>query len=161
MTALQERIRDDMKQAMRAGNKQRVDALRLILAAIKQYEIDNREKAATLSIEENDNQLASILQKMLKQRKESIKQYESANRHDLAEQEAFEMNIIQTYLPPPLSLSEIDALIQTAIQLTKAHSVGDLSKVMAELKPLLHGKADMAVVISRIKHFLNLDSSLH
>ena len=142
--SLKDRIQDDMKVAMRAKDKQRLGAIRLILAAIKQREVDER-------IELNDGQTLAVLEKMLKQRRESLAQYQSAGREDLAAQEAFEIALIQTYLPTPLSEAELDALIADAIAATGAQSVRDMGKVMAVIRDQAQGRADMAAVSARVK----------
>jgi hypothetical protein len=138
------RIQEDMKSAMRASDKRRLGVIRLILAAIKQREVDER-------IVLDDTQVTVVLDKMLKQRRESISQYEQAGRTDLAEQEQFEMEVIQAYLPQPLSPAEIDALIGQAITETGASGIKDMGKVMALLKPQLQGRADMSAVSAQIK----------
>ena len=142
--SLKDRIQDDMKAAMRARDKQRLGAIRLILAAVKQREVDER-------IELNDAQVLAVLEKMLKQRRESLAQYQSAGRADLAAQEAFEIDLIQAYLPTPLSEAELDALIARAIAATGAQSVRDMGKVMAAIKDQARGRADMAAVSARVK----------
>lgn len=138
------RIQDDLKQAMKARDKQRTDALRLITAAIKQIEVDER-------VEVDDDRLVQILTKMAKQRKESITQYQKANREDLIAQEQFELDIIATYLPEALSEEEINAHIEQAIASTGAETLRDMGKVMGQLKGKLQGRADMALVSSLIK----------
>lgn len=142
--SLKDRIQDDMKAAMRAKDKQRLGAIRLILAAIKQREVDER-------IELNEVQTLAVLEKMIKQRRESLAQYQNAGRADLADQEAFEIDLIQAYLPAPLSEAELDALIVHAIAATGAQSVRDMSKVMAAIKDQAQGRADMAAVSARVK----------
>ena len=142
--SLKDRIQDDMKTAMRAKDKERLGAIRLILAAIKQREVDER-------IELNDVQVLGVLEKMIKQRRESLAQYESAGRADLAAQEAFEIELIQSYLPAPLSEAEIDALVADAIAVTGAQSVRDMGKVMALIRDQAQGRADMAAVGARVK----------
>ena len=142
--SLKDRIQDDMKAAMRAKDKQRLGAIRLILAAIKQREVDER-------IELNEAQTLAVLEKMIKQRRESLTQYQSAGREDLAAQEAFEIDLIQGYLPTPLSEAELDALIARAIAATGAQSVRDMGKVMAAIKDQARGRADMAAVSARVK----------
>lgn len=137
-------IQEDMKTAMRAGDKRRLGVIRLILAAIKQREVDER-------IVLDDTQVLVVLDKMLKQRRESISQYELAKRTDLAEIEQFEMGIIQPYLPQPLSTAEIDTLIAQAVMETGAAGIKDMGKVMALLKPQLQGRADMSAVSAQIK----------
>ena len=141
---LKDRIQDDMKTAMRARAKERLGAIRLILAAIKQREVDER---ITLS----DGQTLAVLEKMIKQRRESLAQYQSAGRADLAAQEAFEIDLIQSYLPAPLAETELEALIGEAIAATGAQSVRDMGKVMAILREQAQGRADMAAVSARIK----------
>ena len=142
--SLKDRIQDDMKAAMRAKDKQRLGAIRLILAAIKQREVDER-------IELNEVQTLAVLEKMIKQRRESLAQYQNAGRADLADQEAFEIELIQAYLPAPLSEAELDALIVHAIAATGAQSVRDMGKVMAAIKDQAQGRADMAAVSARVK----------
>ena len=142
--SLKDRIQDDMKAAMRAKDKQRLGAIRLILAAIKQREVDER-------IDLNEAQTLAVLEKMIKQRRESLAQYQSAGREDLAAQEAFEIELIQAYLPTPLSEAELDTLIAHAIAATGAQSVRDMGKVMAVIKDQARGRADMAVVSAQVK----------
>ena len=142
--SLKDRIQDDMKAAMRAKDKQRLGAIRLVLAAIKQREVDER-------IELNEVQTLAVLEKMIKQRRESLAQYQNAGRADLADQEAFEIELIQAYLPAPLSEAELDALIAHAIAATGAQSVRDMGKVMAAIKDQAQGRADMAAVSARVK----------
>ena len=142
--SLKDRIQDDMKTAMRAKEKERLGTIRLILAAIKQREVDER-------IVLDDGQVIGVLEKMIKQRRESLAQYESAGRADLAAQEAFEIELIQSYLPAPLSEAEIDALVADAIAVTGAQSVRDMGKVMALLRDQAQGRADMAAVGARVK----------
>ena len=145
--SLKDRIQDDMKAAMRAKDKQRLGAIRLILAAIKQREVDER-------IELNEAQTLAVLEKMIKQRRESLTQYQNAGRADLAAQEAFEIELIQAYLPAPLSEAELDALIARVIAATGAQSVRDMSKVMAAIRDQAQGRADMAAVSAQVKtHF--------
>ncbi len=142
--SLKDRIQDDMKTALRAKEKQRLGAIRLILAAVKQREVDER-------IDLNEAQTLAVLEKMIKQRRESLAQYQSAGRADLAAQEAFEIELIQSYLPAPLSEVELDALIVHAIAATGAQSVRDLGKVMAVIKDQAQGRADMAAVSAQVK----------
>ncbi len=142
--SLKDRIQDDMKAAMRAKDKQRLGAIRLILAAIQQREVDER-------IELSDAQILAVLEKMIKQRRESLTQYQNASREDLATQEAFEIELIQSYLPAPLSEAELEALIAHAIAATGAQSVRDMGKVMALIKDQAQGRTDMAMVSARIK----------
>ncbi|HHJ14124.1 MAG TPA: GatB/YqeY domain-containing protein [Gammaproteobacteria bacterium] len=142
--ALKERIQQDMKDAMRGGDKPRLAAIRLINAAIKQREVDER-------IELDDNQVIDVLGKMAKQRRDSLEQYEKAGREDLAETERFELSVIQSYLPQPLDDAEIDTLIEQAIAATGAASMKDMGRLMGQLKPKLAGRADMGAVSARIK----------
>ncbi|MEF3192865.1 MAG: GatB/YqeY domain-containing protein [Halothiobacillaceae bacterium] len=146
-STLKVRITDDMKASMKAGDKPRLAAIRLILAALKQKEVDER-------ISLSDADVIAVLDKMSKQRRESIEQYKSAGREDLVEQESFELEVIQSYLPAPLSDAEIDALIAEAIAATGANSVREMGAVMGKLKPQLQGRADMAQVSARIKSAL-------
>lgn len=143
-SALKTRIQDDMKAAMRAGEKERLGTIRLILAAVKQQEVDTRLELA-------DADVITILDKMTKQRKESIAQFSKAQRNDLVDKEEAELVIIQTYLPQQLSDAEIDSLIEDAMKSTGASSVKDMGKVMGLLKPQLQGRADMGQVGARIK----------
>ncbi|MDS4028721.1 MAG: GatB/YqeY domain-containing protein [Candidatus Contendobacter sp.] len=144
---LKNRIQDDMKAALRAKEKQRLGAIRLILAAIKQREVDER-------IDLSEAQTLAVLEKMIKQRRESLAQYRSAGREDLAAQEAFEIELIQSYLPAPLSEAELNALIAHAIAATGAQSARDMGKVMAVIKDQAQGRADMAAVSTQVKtHF--------
>jgi len=141
---LKDKIREDMKAAMRAGEKGRLGTIRLILAAVKQREVDDR-------IELDNNQVLEILDKMQKQRRESISQYEAAGRDDLAAQEASEIALIQEYLPQQLDQGEIESLIQAAITDSGAESMRDMGKVMGILKPQMQGRADMGQVSGLIK----------
>lgn len=142
--SLKARIQEDMKDAMRSGDKRRLGVIRLILSAVKQREVDER-------IELDDAQVLAVLDKMLKQRRESLAQYEQAGRADLAEQESFEIGVVQNYLPQPLSPAEVDALIVAAIAETGAAGIKDMGKVMGILKPKLQGRADMGAVSGQIK----------
>lgn len=146
--SLKDRIQDDMKTAMRAKDKERLGAIRLILAAIKQREVDER-------IELNDVQVLGVLEKMIKQRRESLAQYQSAGREDLAARESFEIEVIQSYLPAPLSEADIDTLVANAVAVTGAQSVRDMGKVMALIKDQAQGRADMAKIGARVKAHLD------
>lgn len=143
-TNLKQRITEDMKQAMRTQDRQTLGAIRLILAAVKQVEVDQR-------IVVDDATLIGILDKMAKQRRDSITQYQAANRSDLVEQEQFELSVIQQYMPTPLAENEIAQLITEAIQSTQAQSIKDMGKVMAYLKPKVQGRADVASVSNKLK----------
>ena len=141
---LRERVQEDMKSAMRSGEKERLATIRLILAAIKQREVDER-------ITLDDVQCLSVIEKMVKQRKESIVQFEAGNRADLVAKENSELVILQAYLPTQLAESEVDALIASAIAATGATSIKDMGKVMGIVKSKAAGKADMGAVGARIK----------
>jgi hypothetical protein len=141
---LKQKIQDDMKSAMKAGDKQRLGIIRLILAAIKQREVDER-------IEMDDQQILVILDKMLKQRRESITQFQRAKRDDLVAQETFEVEVCQQYLPAALSLAELADLIEQAITQTEALGAKDMGKVMAWLKPHIQGRADSKAVSVQVK----------
>lgn len=143
-TSLKQQIQEDMKIALRAHDKQRLGVVRLILAAIKQVEVDER-------IEVDDTRITQILNKMIKQRRDSIAQYDQAKRDDLADQERLEVKIIQTYLPEPLSETDIDRMVSEAITKVGATSVKEMGKVMAELKDKLQGRADMTQISAKIK----------
>lgn len=144
MELLKDRIKEDMKASMKSGDKARLGVVRMILAAIKQVEVDER-------IELDDARVIVVLDKMLKQRRESIKQFRDANREDLAVIEEAEVIVIQDFLPQPLTEGEIDAMVAQAIADTGAKSVKDMGSVMALLKPQMQGRADMTVVSARIK----------
>jgi len=142
--SLKERITDDMKAAMRSGEKERLGLIRMITSAIKQREVDER-------IMLDDPQVLSVLEKMIKQRKESVAQFQAGNRPDLADKEAAEILLLQTYLPAQLSDAELDALIGEAVSSSGAASIKDMGKVMAIIKSKAQGRADMAAVGARIK----------
>ena len=146
--SLKDRIQDDMKTAMRAKDKERLGAIRLILAAVKQREVDER-------IELNDVQVLGVLEKRIQQRRESLAQYQSAGREDLAARESFEIEVIQSYLPAPLSEADIDTLVANAVAVTGAQSVRDMGKVMALIKDQAQGRADMAKISARVKAHLD------
>jgi uncharacterized protein len=141
---LKQQITDDMKAAMRAGDTRRRDAIRLLQAAIKQREVDER-------ITLDDAAVISVIEKMLKQRRDSITQYESASRHDLADAEKYEVSVLQAYMPQALSDSEVDGAVSEAISATGAKGQQDIGRVMAVLKPRLSGRADMGKVSSLVK----------
>ena len=142
--SLKDKLQQDMKDAMRGGDKPRLGVIRLILAAVKQREVDER-------IELDDAQITTVLDKMSKQRRDSLEQYEKAGRDDLAGQEQFELDILKSYLPEQLGDAEIDALIEEAVQATGASSMKDMGKVMGQLKNKLQGRADMGAVSGKIK----------
>jgi uncharacterized protein YqeY len=145
--ALRERITEDMKSAMRAGDKERLGTIRLALAAIKQREVDER-------ITLDDPQVLGVLEKMIKQRREAITQFASGGRADLVTKETAEIDVLQAYLPAQMNPAEIDALIAEAIAATGAASIKDMGKVMAAVKPKAQGRADMGAVSARIKQKL-------
>ena len=142
--ALKSRINDELKTAMRAKDKARVGVLRLVMAEFKRIEVDER-------IDLDDARVITVLDKMLKQRRDSIEQYTNANRPELAEIEAAESVVIQEFMPQPLSDAELDNLISAAIAETGASDMRDMGKVMALLKPEVQGRADMADISKRIK----------
>lgn len=145
--SLKHRIQEDVKNAMRAQERERLAVLRLVTAAIKQKEVDER-------IELDDAQVLAVLDKMAKQRRESLDQYRQAGRDDLAEQEAFELGLIQTYLPEQLDEDELAALIKTTIAETGASSIKDMGSVMNALRPKVQGRADMKSVSQSVKTHL-------
>lgn len=146
---LKERITEDMKSAMRSGEKRQLGVIRLALAAIKQIEVDDRIESL------DDAQVITVLDKMIKQRRESISQYQKAGRDDLQEQEEYEITILQPYLPEALSESEINAIIDQAITDTGASSIKEMGKVMGIIKPKMQGRADMGKVSGQIKERLS------
>lgn len=142
--SLKARINDDLKAAMRGGDVPRRDALRLLTAALKQREVDDRKELG-------DADIIAIIDKMLKQRRESIAQFEKGGRQDLADQEKFELGVLQAYMPQSLSDAEIESAVTSAIQETGARGAPDMGKVMAVLKPKLAGRADMGKVSALVK----------
>lgn len=146
---MKERILNDIKDTMRAKDTKKLGVLRLVTAAIKQIEVDERKTV------EDDAQILVILEKLLKQRKESIIQFQLAKRDDLIAQEQFEIDIISQYLPEPLSNEEINSLVQETMEALQAEKISDMGRVIAELKPKLLGRADMAKVSALVKAKLN------
>ena len=144
---LKERITEDMKSAMRAGEKERLGTIRLALAAIKQREVDER-------IMLDDGQVLAVLEKMIKQRKEAITQFQAGGRADLVAKESAEVSILEGYLPARMSDAELDALIAGAIASSGATSAKDMGKVMALVKSQAQGRADMGAVSARVKEKL-------
>jgi uncharacterized protein len=142
--SLKERITEDMKAAMRSGEKERLGVIRMITSGIKQREVDER-------ITLDDAQVLSVLEKMIKQRKESIVQFQAGNRQDLVDKETAEITLLQSYMPAQLSGAEIDTLIGEAVTATAAASIKDMGKVMAIIKAKAQGRADMAAVGAKIK----------
>jgi uncharacterized protein YqeY len=145
---LKQNIQDDMKAAMKAGEKRRLGVLRLILAAVKQREVDER-------VELTDDQVLAVLDKMVKQRRDSLTQYQQAGRAELAEQEAYEIEVCQTYLPEALGEAEIQALLDQALAETGAVGVKEMGKVMAWLKPRIQGRGDMGRVSAQVRERLD------
>ncbi len=144
MSDLKQRLSADMKQAMRDKDKPRLGVVRLALAAIKQREVDERTEL-------DDAQVLAVLDKMVKQRRDAVRQYEEAGRQDLADQEAYEISVLQTYLPEALSETELDALIDEAIAASGASSMKEMGKAMGILKPKVQGRADMGAVSAKLK----------
>jgi len=142
--SLKTRISDDLKTAMRSADAARRDAIRLVLAAMKQREVDDRKELS-------DAEIIAIIDKMIKQRRESIAQFEKGGRQDLADQEKFEIGVLQAYMPQALSDAEIERAVAAAVQETGAKGPSDMGKVMAVLKPQLAGRADMGKVSSLVK----------
>ena len=149
MTTMLDRLKSEMKAAMKSRKKERLGVIRLILSATKQVEVDER-------IELDDARVIAVLDKMLKQRRESIKQYRDANRVDLAEIEEAEILVIQDFLPKALTEDEITEIVQAAISESSASSIKDMGKVMGIVRPKMIGRADMAVVSTKIKALLGV-----
>lgn len=145
--SLKQRIQDDVKTAMREKDKERLGTLRLITAAIKQREVDER-------IELDDTAILAVLDKMAKQYRDSIEQYRQANRDDLVQKETAELNIVSSYLPEQLNDTDLEALIRKAIEETGASGIQDMGKVMGVLKPKVQGRADMGQVSAKVKSLL-------
>jgi len=147
MPTLRERINEDLKGAMRSGDARRRDALRLLTAALKQKEVDERTSIG-------DDEVVAVIEKMIKQRRDSIAQFEKGERADLAEKEQFEIGVLEQYMPAALSEAEIDAAIAAAIAESGAKAPADMGKVMGPLKAKLAGRADMGKVSARVKQLL-------
>lgn len=141
---LKARLQADMKAAMKAREKKRLGTIRLALAALKQREVDER-------IELDDTMVLSIIDKMVKQRRDSLAQFEAADREDLAAQERFEIDLLIDYLPRQLSESEVEALVEAAVTKTGAASMRDMGALMGELRPQVQGRADMQMVSAKVK----------
>ena len=141
---LRERLNEEIKTAMKAREQEKLGALRLMLAAVKQREVDER-------ITLDDGGVIGVVEKMIKQRKDSIAQYEKASRQDLADKEKFEISVIESYLPQQLSQAEIETIVGDAIAATGAKSAADMGKVMGVVKPKLAGRADMGKVSAMVK----------
>jgi len=142
--SLKGQITEDMKSAMKAGEKDRLKVVRLILAAVKQVEVDKR-------IELDDAAVLSVLDKMVKQRRDSVEQFQKGNRNDLADIELAEITVLENYLPEQLSDAELDAMIDAAIASTGAESIRDMGKVMGQIKAQAAGAADMGAVGAKVK----------
>ena len=145
---LRDRINEDMKNAMRARETERLGALRLLLAAVKQREVDER-------ITLDDAGVVSVIEKMMKQRRDSISQYEKAQRQDLADKEKYEVSVLEAYLPQGLAPAEIEAIVADAVAASGAKSAADMGKVMALVKPKVAGRADMGKVSALVKSKLS------
>lgn len=148
MSELKTRINEDMKNALRARDTARLGAIRLLMAAIKQREVDERKELA-------DADVVAVIDKMLKQRRDSIGQYEAAGRQDLADAEKFEVTVLQAYMPQALSDAEIAAAVAAAVRESGAAGPQDMGKVMAVLKPKIAGRADMGAVSGLVKKALS------
>ena len=142
--SLQEQLKSELKTAMLAKDKARVGTIRLLMAEIKQKEVDGRKELS-------DDEILGVLTKMVKQRKESISQFTAANRQDLADKEAAEIEVLKVFMPQPLSDAEVDALIDATLQQLAVTSPQEMGKVMNALRPQLQGRADMAVVSAKLK----------
>ncbi|HJQ63738.1 MAG TPA: GatB/YqeY domain-containing protein [Burkholderiales bacterium] len=142
--SLKTRISEDVKTAMRAGDAKRRDALRLLLAALKQREVDERKELP-------DADVIAVVEKMIKQRRDSIAQFEQGGRQDLADVEKFEVGVLQAYMPQAMSDAEVESAVAAAIQESGAKSAADMGKVMAALKPRVAGRADMGKVSGLVK----------
>ena len=142
--ALRDQINNDVKDAMRAGDARRRDALRLLTAALKQKEVDERKDLA-------DADVVGVIDKMIKQRREAVAQFQKGGRNDLAEKEEFEISVLQGYMPQALDESDVEAAIDAAIAETGAKAPQDMGKVMGVLKAKLAGRADMGKVSARVK----------
>lgn len=141
---LKSKIQDDVKGAMRARDRERLNALRLITAAIKQKEVDDR-------VDLDDKAVVAVLEKMIKQRRDSLEHYEKAGRDDLSARETFEIEVIQAYMPAAMDDAEVEALIESVVKATGASSMKDMSKVMGALKAKVQGRADMGAVSAKVK----------
>ncbi len=148
MSDLKSRLADDVKQALRAGDKQRLVTLRMTMAAIKQREVDER-------IELDDAAVMAVIEKMVKQRRESIAQYRKGDRDDLADKEQFEIDVLTAYLPEPLSDTELEALVDEIVSNTGATGMQDMGRVMGEVKKRAAGRADMSRVSGLVKSRLS------
>ncbi len=142
--SLKERITADMKAAMKAGDRDRLGVIRMLLAAVKQREVDDRREL-------DDGEILAVVEKLVKQRRESVSQFTAGGRTDLADRESAEIDVLSSYLPEPLSDDELSALIDAAVAETGAETLRDMGKVMARIKTDAQGRADMAAVSARVK----------
>jgi len=142
--SLKTRLQDDMKQALRSGDRARLSVIRMALAAIQQREVDERKEL-------DDAELLGVVEKLVKQRQESVEQYRSGGRDDLADKEAAEIEVLKAYLPEPLSEAELSALLDEAMESTGASSMKDMGRVMGFVKSRAAGRVDMSVISARVK----------
>lgn len=147
--SLKNRIQEEMKDAMRSGERDRLKVIRLILSSIKQIEVDTRSEVS------DDDEVLLIINKMVKQRRDSIKQFVAGNRHDLADIESAEIIILEQYLPAQLTTEEIEVIIKNTIAECAATSMKDMGKVMAGIKSKINGRADMSIISQKIKIYLS------
>tara|TARA_B100001059_G_C17653754_1_gene485850 strand:- start:217 stop:663 length:447 start_codon:yes stop_codon:yes gene_type:complete len=147
--SLKNRIQEEMKDAMRSGERDRLKVIRLILSSIKQIEVDTRSEVS------DDDEVFLIINKMVKQRRDSIKQFVAGNRHDLADIESAEIIILEQYLPAQLTTEEIEVIIKNTIAECAATSMKDMGKVMAGIKSKINGRADMSIISQKIKTYLS------
>lgn len=147
--SLKNRIQEEMKDAMRSGERDRLKVIRLILSSIKQIEVDTRSEVS------DDDEVLLIINKMVKQRRDSIKQFVAGNRHDLANIESAEIIILEQYLPAQLTTEEIEVIIKNTIAECAATSMKDMGKVMAGIKSKINGRADMSIISQKIKTYLS------
>ena len=147
--SLKNRIQEEMKDAMRSGERDRLKVIRLILSSIKQIEVDTRSEVS------DDDEVLLIINKMVKQRRDSIKQFVAGNRHDLADIESAEIIILEQYLPAQLTTEEIEVIIKNTIAECAATSMKDMGKVMADIKSKINGRADMSIISQKIKTYLS------
>lgn len=153
--SLKERITEDMKTAMRAKEPEKLAVIRFLLSAIKQVEIDTKTAEGEERAALNDEQTMAVINKLIKQRRDSKDQFEKAGREDLAKQEGYELSVLTQYLPPQLDEAEVENLVRAAIKESGAAGMQDMGKVMAVLKPQLQGRADMGAVSTQIKTLLS------
>jgi uncharacterized protein YqeY len=153
--SMKERITEDMKTAMRAKEPEKLAVIRFLLAAIKQVEVDAKRAEGEDRKELNDEQIMAVINKLIKQRRDSKEQFEQAGREDLAKQESYELSVLTQYLPPQLEDAEVESMVKAAISESAAAGVQDMGKVMAILKPTLQGRADMGAVSTKVRTLLS------